>query len=616
MLQLDIRDAEALKQPQLWYSGAMKSLREEIEAGVTRALVQLVGPEGAAIDPIVRPTQEPKFGDYQSNVALGLAKKLGRKPREVAEALVAALGLDEVCETPEIAGPGFINFRLRPDFLSKALSSIQADPRLGIAPTESPERVVVDYSSPNVAKAMHVGHLRSTIIGDTIARLLEFQGHDVLRLNHLGDWGTQFGMLIQHLRETAPEVTENPEGVHIADLEAFYIAAKARFDQETDFQDRARQAVVELQSGDPQARAIWEVLCTESMRHATEVYELLDIRGLETRGESFYNPMLPEVVAELEAQGLAVESQGAVCVFLDGYKNKEGAPLPLIVRKSGGGYNYDTTDLAGVRHRVGEEQAKRIVYVTDKRQAQHFAMVFDAAQKAGWVPGDVRLEHVGFGMVLGPNRKPFATRDGGTVKLVDLLQEAEARALQAALAIQAKGDDERRQTFSADEMQSIAQAIGIGSVKYADLSHNLTTDYVFDWDTMLALEGNTALYMLYAYVRTRGIARKAGLAYEELPTDLPITVEHESEIALAKQLLNFGAVIRQVSDELRPHHLTDYLYSLSRAYSGLFDRERGVRVIDAAPESVRLSRLRLCDLTARALKLGLNLLGIRVLERM
>jgi arginyl-tRNA synthetase len=588
----------------------MKSLREQIEAGVTRALVAVVGPEGAALDPLVRPTQDPKFGDYQSNVALGLAKKLGRKPREVAEELVAALDLGDVCETPEIAGPGFINLRVRPAYLGQALSAIQADPRLGITPAERPERVVVDYSGPNVAKAMHVGHLRSTIIGDTIARLLEFQGHDLLRLNHLGDWGTQFGMLIQHLRETAPEVTEHPEQVHIADLEAFYVAAKARFDGEPDFQDRARQAVVQLQSGDPQTRSIWGVLVEESMRHAAEVYELLDIRGLQARGESFYNPMLPDVVADLQAQGLAVESEGAICVFVDGFKNREGEPLPMIVRKSGGGFNYDTTDLAGVRHRVAEEHATRIIYVTDKRQADHFQMVFQTARKAGWVPDEVKLEHVGFGMVLGPNRKPFATRDGGTVKLFDLLREAEARALQSAT------DDERRQGFSQEERQETARIIGIGAVKYADLSHNLTTDYVFDWDTMLAMEGNTAPYMLYAYVRTRGIARKAGIDYESLPADLPITVEHESEIALAKQLLNFGGVIAQVSDELRPHHLTDYLYNLSRAFSGMFDRERGVRVIDAEPESVRLSRLRLCDLTARTLKLGLNLLGIQVLERM
>lgn len=597
----------------------MKSLRQQIEAGMTRALVQVVGPEGEGIDPLVRPTQDPRFGDYQSNVALGLAKRLGRKPREVAEALVAALDLAEVCEAPEIAGPGFINLRIRSSYLATALGQIQADSRLGIESTVAPERVIVDYSGPNVAKAMHVGHLRSTIIGDTIARLLEFQGQDVLRLNHVGDWGTQFGMLIQHLRETAPEVTSNPDQVEITDLESFYVAAKKRFDQEPDFQERARRAVVDLQSGDPEAGSLWKVLCGESMRHAEEVYELLDIHGLETRGESYYNPMLPDVVADLEAKGLAVETDGAIGVFVEGFKNQEGDPLPMIVKKTDGGYNYNTTDLAGVRQRVDVEHADRIIYVTDKRQADHFEMVFAAARLAGWVPEHVKLEHVGFGMVLGADRKPFKTRDGGTVKLVDLLREAEARAAKLAEELEAKRLAEREdaeRALTPEQKAEMAGVIGVGAIKYADLSHNLTSDYVFDWDTMLALTGNTAPYMLYAYARIRSIGRKAGIDFETLPADLPLVVEHESEIALAKQLLNFGTVIRQVSDELRPHYLTEYLYNLSRAFSTFYDRERGVRVVDAEPENVRLSRLRLCDLTARTLKLGLNLLGIRVLEQM
>lgn len=598
----------------------MKSLREQIEAGITRALVQVVGPEGQSIDPLVRPTQDPRFGDYQSNVALGLAKRLGRKPREVAEELVAALDLGEVCETPEIAGPGFINLRIRTSYLASALGEIQADARLGIDQTPSPERVVIDYSSPNVAKAMHVGHLRSTIIGDTIARLLEFQGQDVLRLNHVGDWGTQFGMLIQHLRETAPEVTEKPDQVHIADLEAFYIAAKRRFDQEPDFQERARLAVVDLQSGNPEAGALWKVLCAESMRHAEEVYHLLGITGLETRGESYYNPMLAGVVADLEAKGLAVETDGAIGVFVEGFKNREGEPLPMIVRKKDGGYNYDTTDLAGVRQRVDVEKADRIIYVTDKRQSDHFQMVFAVARKAGWVPEHVKLEHVGFGMIMKKDpetgkTEPFKTRDGGTVKLVDLLDEAEARATKLIDELEAERDEARR-ISTPEQKAQIAEVVGVGAIKYADLSHNLTSDYVFDWDTMLALTGNTAPYMLYAYARVRSIGRKAGIEYEALPADLELAVEHESEIALAKQLLNFGTVVRQVSDELRPHYLTEYLYNLSRAFSTFYDRERGVRVVDAESENVRLSRLRLCDLTARTLKLGLDLLGIQVLEQM
>ncbi len=583
------------------------------------ALVAVVGPEGAAMDPLVRPTQDPRFGDFQSNVAMGLAKRLGRKPREMAEELartleagaaVPALGGTALFDAPEVAGPGFINFRVRPEFLAAQLGAVQADPRFGVEPAAEPVRTIVDFSSPNVAKEMHVGHLRSTIIGDTIARLLEFQGHDVLRLNHIGDWGTQFGMLIQYLRETHPEVAANPAAVRLDDLEQFYIAAKARFDADSEFAERARRAVVELQSGEPQARALWQWLVAESMRHAHAIYQRLGVR-LVDRGESFYNPLLPDVVRDLEAMGLAREDQGALCVFLEGWKNRDGEPLPMIVRKSDGGYNYDTTDLAGIRHRVDVERAGRIIYVTDIRQKQHFDMVFAAARAAGWVPEGTSLEHVGFGMVMGADRRPFKTRTGGTVKLKELLDEAVGRAA-AAVA----DDDERRQHLTAEQRAEIARAVGLGAVKYADLSHNVSSDYVFDWDTMLALEGNTAPYMLYAYARVRSIARKAGVDFEALPRDLPLVVEHESEIGLARQLLEFPSVIRQVSRELRPHVLTDYLYGLSRAFSTFYDRERGVRVIDAEPEAVRLSRLRLCDLTARALRLGLSLLGIEVVEQM
>ncbi len=595
----------------------MKSIRQQLEEAVSQALVQVVGPEGSEIDPVVRPTQDPRFGDYQSNVALGLAKRLGRKPREIAESLVEALQLSGMCEAPEIAGPGFINFKLRTDFLTEQVQKLQADPYLGAERASQPRRVVVDYSSPNVAKEMHVGHLRSTIIGDSIARLLDFQGHDVLRLNHIGDWGTQFGMLIQYLREENPEAVENPEAFHVQELEQFYRAAKARFDADPGFQERARKAVVDLQSGDPQARILWTALCAESMRHAQEVYDLLGIAvgsgsgQLQTRGESFYNPLLPEVVSGLEQQGMLVEDQGAACVFLEGWTNKEGQPLPMIVRKSDGGYNYDTTDLAGIRHRIGVEHADRIIYVTDVRQSNHFQMVFQAARKAGWVPEQVSLEHVGFGMVLGEDKKPFKTRSGDTVKLVDLLHEAQERSY--AVVDQ---DEARRGELTEAQKREIARVVGISSVKYADLSHNAASDYVFDWDTMLALEGNTAPYMLYAYARVRSIGRKAGVDFDQLPADLPIVLEHESEIALAKELLNFTGVVQQTARELRPHHLTDYLYTLSRAFSTFYDRRHGVRIIDAEPEAVRMSRLRLCDLTARTLKTGLGLLGIEVLEQM
>lgn len=588
----------------------MKSLRELIEEAVTEALVAVVGPEGAEIDPLVRPTPDPQFGDYQSNVAMGLAKRLRRKPAEIAADLVAALHLDAVCEPPEIAGPGFINFRIRPAYLSEVLGRLQADPRVGVPLAEQPERTIVDFSSPNLAKEMHVGHLRSTIIGDAIARVLEFQGQDVLRLNHVGDWGTQFGMLIQHVRETQPDVLQHPERFRIDDLESFYREAKQRFDNDPAFADAARRAVVDLQSGEEVANRLWQTFCAESLRHAHEIYDRLDIRLID-RGESFYNPMLPEVVEEFLARGLAVEAEGAVCIFLEGFKNREGGPLPVIIRKSDGGYNYDTTDLAGIKHRVQVEQARRIIYVTDIRQRQHFDMVFAAARAIGWVPEGTKLEHVGFGMVLGPDRRPFKTREGGTIKLKELLDEAEARA-----AVVVEAQDERRRELSPEQKAEIARAVGLGAVKYFDLSHNLASDYVFDWETMLALDGNTAPYMLYAYARIRSIGRRAGVDLDALPSDVPLIIEHPSEVALAKELVQFPTVIQQVAVDLRPHLLTEYLYGLSRAFSTFYDRERGVRVIDAEPEGVRLSRLRLAEMTARVLKLGLGLLGINVVEQM
>ncbi len=587
----------------------MVSLSQPIEQAVKAALVAVVGPEGAGMDPLVRPTPDPNLGDFQCNVAMSLAKRLGRKPQEVAESLVAAMDVAEICEPPEVAGPGFINFRYRPQFLAGQLAAAQADPRLAI-PEAPPRRIIVDFSGPNLAKEMHVGHLRSTIIGDAIARVLELQGHDVVRLNHVGDWGTQFGMLLQHVRETQPDVLEHPESFRVDDLESFYRDAKVRFDEDPSFADAARRAVVDLQSGEPVARKVWETFCHESLRHAHEVYARLGIR-IEDRGESFYNPMLPEIVGELLERGFAVEENGAVLVFLEGWTNREGNPQPIIVRKTDGGYNYDTTDLAGLKHRAEVERAERMVYVTDIRQQQHFEMVFQAARLAGWVPAEVPLEHVGFGMVLGKDRRPFKTRDGGTVKLKALLEEAEAR---SAAVVDA--DDERRREMSAEQRAEIARVVGLGAVKYFDLSHNLASDYVFDWDTMLAMDGNTAPYMLYAYARVQSIGRRAGIEYTQLPADLPLVLEHEKELALAKALLEFPGVVQKVSEELRPHVLTDYLYGLSRTFSGFYDRERGVRVIDAEPEAVRLSRLRLCDLTARTLRLGLGLLGIEVVEQM
>ncbi len=588
----------------------MKSPRKQLEERVSAALVQLLGEAGAAVDPLIRPTQDPRFGDFQSNVAMGLRKQLGGSPREVAARLIAALDVADLCAEPEIAGPGFLNFRILPSFLASQLEQIQGDDRLGAPLAEQPQRVVVDFSSPNLAKEMHVGHIRSTIIGDALARVLEFCGHDVLRLNHVGDWGTPFGMLIQSIRETRPEVLERPDDLRIDDLESFYVDAKRRFDSDPEFAVRARKAVVDLQAGDESALAVWRAFCRESLRHAHEIYERLQVR-LTDRGESFYNPVLPGMVEELLQRGLAIESDGAICFFVGNWTNRDGKPLPLMVRKSDGGYNYDTTDLAGVRHRILQEKAVRIIYVTDIRQRQHFDMVFEGARAAGWAGDEVSLEHVGFGMVLGEDRRPFKTRDGGTVKLKALLDEAVTRSREFL-----EQNAERMAELTDEERTEIAWVVGHAAVKYADLSHNVSSDYIFAWDTMLALEGNTAAYMLYAVARTRSIGRKAGIAFEELPTDLPILVEHESEIGLAKTLLEFPGVVEQVAQQLRPHLLTDYMYALSRAFSTFYDRERGVRVVDVEDEAVRLSRLRLCDLTARTLKTSLSLLGIDCLEKM
>jgi arginyl-tRNA synthetase len=583
---------------------------DELAARIRAALAAIAGPESADLDPLVRPTQDPRHGDYQTNAALAHARQLGIPPRELAERLVAAADLADICEVPEIAGPGFINFRLRSDYLARQLEGMQADPRLGIPPAAQPLRVVVDFSSPNLAKEMHVGHLRSTIIGDAIARLLEFQGHAVLRLNHLGDWGTQFGMLIEHVRETRPGGIGPPDQFRIDDLEAFYVEAKGRFDQDEEFARAARRAVVDLQSGDPTALALWGEFRRESLRHCHEIYARLGVRIVD-RGESYYNERLPGLVEDLLQRGTAVVDQGAVCLFLPGFTGRDETPLPMIVRKTDGAFNYDTTDLAALRQRIVEEKAQRIVYVTDLRQRQHFEMLFVAARVAGWVPPEVQLDHVGFGMVLGADRRPFRTREGDTIKLSRLLDEAEARALAVIT-----DDDARRRVFSREQREEIARAVGLGAVKYFDLKHNVSTDYTFDWDTMLSLDGNTAPYMLYAYARIRSIARRAGIHFEDLPADLPIRLQHPSEVALAKQLLQFGSVLHQATADLRPHHLTEYLYDLSRAFSTFYDRIRGVRVLNAESEELRQSRLRLCDLTARTLQVGLSLLGIEVVEQM
>ncbi len=587
----------------------MKTTLEQLKPRFEQALVAAFGAGYAGLDPILVPASNPRFGDYQSNVALSLSKQLGQPPRAIAEQIVAQLDVNNICEVPTVAGPGFINLILKQSYLEVQLNTIQTDSRLGVITAKTPQQIVVDFSSPNIAKEMHVGHLRSTIVGDCIARILEFRSHDVLRLNHVGDWGTQFGMLITHLREA--ELVNAYDLIDLGDLVQFYREAKKRFDTDADFQERSRKAVVDLQSGKEEAKTAWRFLCVTSRREFNEIYNLLNVHFDEERGESFYNPFLPNVIEDLDKAGLLVEDQGAKVVFLEGFTNKGGEPLPLIVQKSDGGYNYATTDLAAIRYRIEHDHAKQIIYVTDAGQASHFAQVFQVARRAGWVPDDVELVHVPFGLVLGEDGKKFKTRSGDTVRLRDLLDEAIARA-RADLEARLK-EEGRKETQ--EFIAHVAHVIGISAVKYADLSQNRTSNYIFSYDKMLNLQGNTAPYMLYAYARIQGISRKGEINFEQLGENAKVLLQHETELSLAKHLLQLSEVISDVEQDLLPNRLCDYLFQLSQKFNQFYDRDRGVPVLNAE-EPQRTSRLVLCNLTARTLKLGLSLLGIPVLERM
>jgi arginyl-tRNA synthetase len=584
----------------------MNATQEQLKSKVQQALIAAFGTEFAETDPILVPASNPKFGDYQANLSLSLSKKMGKQPRAIAQEIVDQLDVSDICEAPEIAGPGFINLRLKTDYIEAQLNAIQADARLGVAKTQHPQREIVDFSSPNIAKEMHVGHLRSTIIGDSIARILEFIGHDVLRLNHVGDWGTQFGMLITYLREVSPDALTTANALEIGDLVEFYKQAKKRFDEDDNFKDTARQEVVRLQSGAEDTLHAWKLLCEQSRKEFQEVYDLLDVKLCE-RGESFYNPLLADVVKDLDKSGLLEESDRAKVVFLDGFTNKEGQPLPLIIQKSDGGYNYATTDLAAIRYRTQQDEAKRIMYLTDSGQAGHFAGVFQVARRANWIPDDVEVVHVGFGMVLGEDGKRLRSRSGDTVKLRDLLDEAVVRS-RADLDTRLK-ESEREETeeFKAN----VARIVGISAVKYADLSQNRTTDYKFSFDRMLSLKGNTAPYMLYSYARTQSIAREGNIDFEKLG-DVKIQLREDSELTLAKHLLQLDEVINEVEKELLPHRLCEYLYQLSDKFNKFYENCPVLK----SEEAIKISRLSLCSLTARTLKLGLNLLGIQTLERM
>lgn len=552
---------------------------------------------------ITQSTQE-KFGHYQFNSAMKLAKTLGKNPREIAQMIVAQISpSNEFIEKLEIAGPGFINITLSPEFLSQQLNKMLKDDHLAIAQPEYKQRIIVDFSSPNIAKEMHVGHLRSTIIGDCLARLFEFLGHSVLRLNHVGDWGTAFGMLIAYMKKYVPEVLDGTVPTDLASLMHWYKESKKILDKDDDFKNSARLEVVKLQRGDPVSLQAWQLICKISETAYQEIYNLLDVK-ISTRGESFYNPILPEIVADLEKKGLVTLSDGAKCIFLEGFHNREGDALPLMVQKSDGGFNYDTTDMAAMRQRTSEEKADRIIIVTDAGQSTHFAMIVQASIKAGYLEvSKTRFDHVPFGLVLGSDGKKFRTRSGDTEKLIDLLN--------AAIAQAKKILKEREPDLSDQEVDIIGKALGIGAVKYADLSSNRVSDYVFSYDRMLRFDGNTAAFLMYSYVRIAGIKRKiVNVDMKELKRHKTIELTHPSEIQLALHLLQFEETLNAVQEELLPHYLTEYLYLLAQKFNAFF---RDCRVEGTAEQS---SRLLLCELIREVLAAGFSILGLQTLEKM
>lgn len=583
----------------------MPSASATLAPVVSAAIEEAFGPEHRGADPVLRPSQ---FADLQSNAALALAKRLGMAPREVAQRIVEApsvraLADDGVCSSVEISGPGFVNLTLSGSWLGSAAGALAADPRTGV-PQESPERVVIDYSAPNVAKEMHVGHLRTTVVGDALARVLEHLGHTVVRQNHIGDWGTPFGMLIEHLLD----VGEGSDEALLVETDpnSFYQAARRKFDDDPGFAVRARARVVALQGGDADTLRLWAELVELSKHYFNAIYSRLGVSltDADLAGESTYNADLPRVCDELTDAGIATVSDGALCVFLDGFTGREGKPLPLIIRKSDGGYGYGTTDLATVRRRVRDLAADRLLYVIGAPQSLHLQMVWATARRAGWLPEDVQPVHVRIGNVLGPDRKILKTRSGAPLRLMALLDEAVATA-RAAL-------DEDRPGLSEDEREALAPQVGIGAVKYADLSVAHDSEYVFDLDRMVALHGNTSRYLQYAVARTRSVLRKA----DEAPgTGSPagsVAVTEPEERALVLALLDFGDVVGEVGRELEPHRLCTYLFELAQTFSVFYEQ---CPILTAEPQ-VRASRLTLTNLTGDVLTRGLHLLGIETPETM
>ncbi|EIF50643.1 arginine--tRNA ligase [Sulfurovum sp. AR] len=532
-----------------------------------------------------------EFGDFQFNGAMALAKPLGKNPRMIATEIIENLDLTGILEKAEIAGPGFINLWLNPSWLASQCESARKDSRLGVEKRETPVKVVVDYSGPNMAKQMHVGHLRSSIIGDTLANLLTYLGDDVIRQNHIGDWGTQFGMLIAYLEEIHEEGS-----VSLKDLEQFYKDAKGRFDEDQAFADKAREYVVKIQSGDTHCLALWQKFIDISLGHCEEVYEKLGVNLTreDVRAESFYNDDLHSVISDLDEKGLLTQSDGAQCVFL------EGEEVPVIVQKGDGGYLYATTDLAALRYRAQTLGAQRISYVVDARQGEHFKQVFRVAKEAGFVPEDVKLEHIAFGTMMGQDGKPFKTREGGTVKLIELLDEAVAKA---------KETINDKENYSEGELERLAKIIGIGAVKYADLSINRESNYIFNWDKMLSFEGNTSLYMQYAYARIQSIFRK----YDG-PMEGDIIIGDALEHRLSTMLLRFEDVLDRAAVDAAPNQITTYLYELATLFMRFYEQNPILK--EGVDEVTKMSRLLLADLTAKTIKQGLDILGIETVDKL
>ena len=556
----------------------------------------------AQCEALVRQSGKVQFGDYQANGIMPVAKKLGLNPREFAQSVLDKAELQDIAEKTEIAGPGFINIFLKETWLADKISCAVQDPKLGVHNPKK-QTVVVDYSSPNVAKEMHVGHLRSTIIGDAVVRTLEFLGNHVIRANHVGDWGTQFGMLIAYLEKME---NEHASEMELSDLEAFYRAAKKHYDEDPVFAEKARNYVVKLQSGDEYCRTMWQKLVKITMQQNQHNYDRLNVTltDKDVMGESLYNPMLPGIVEDLKKQGLAVEDDGALVVYLDEFKNKDGDPMGVIVQKKDGGFLYTTTDIAAAKYRYETLKAHRALVFSDTRQSQHMQQAWLITRKAGYVPDSFQLEHKNFGMMLGKDGKPFKTRSGDTVKLADLLDEAIER---AGVLISQKST-----ALSEQEKADVIESVGIGSVKYADLSKNRTTDYVFDWDNMLSFEGNTAPYMQYAYTRIRSIFNRSQIALSEVE-QAQLSITDEKERALAIKLLQFEEAVQVVGKEGTPHVLCAYLYELAGVFSSFYEH---CPILNNDDQQVKLSRLKLALLTERTLKQGLDLLGIKTVEKM